>query len=135
MKPRVIIVDDDRETRELLALTLVQAGFDVTPVANGLRLISVLHVDHPDLILMDVNLSWIDGYELCRAVKRNEEFSGIPVVFISARSSPQDRDKGLSAGAVEFLVKPVDVGLLAGRLRAVLAASGRGSSTSGGQGG
>src|SRR5687767_5673039 len=107
-KPKVIIVDDDRETREFLALALRRDGFEVSQAANGLRLISTLHVDRPDVILMDVSMSWIDGFELCRAVRKSEEFSGIPVVFVSARSSAAEVKKGLDAGAADYFVKPVE---------------------------
>src|SRR5579871_1558057 len=100
-KSKCIIVDDDRETREMLALALQMEGFEVTQAANGLRLISTLHVDRPNVILLDVNLSWIDGFELCRAVKKNEEFKRIPVIFISARTSSADVKKGLDAGRSE----------------------------------
>lgn len=116
-KPKVIIVDDDRETRELLALALCREGFEVSQAANGLRLISTLHVDRPDLILMDVSMSWIDGYELCRAVRKSEEFRNIPVVFVSARSSAADVKRGLDAGAVDYFTKPVDLDTLVARAR------------------
>src|SRR3954470_15627487 len=104
-RPKIIIVDDDRETREMLALALELEGFQVTQAANGLRLISTLHVDQPDIILLDVNMSWIDGFELCRAIKKNDEFSEIPVVFVSARTSGQDVKRGLDAGASDYFTK------------------------------
>lgn len=119
--PKVIIVDDDRETREVLAQALTMQGFEVTHVANGLRLISTLHVDQPDLILLDVNMSWIDGFELCRAVRQNEEFRSIPVVFISARSSSTDVKRGLEAGAADYFTKPVEVSMLVARLKELIA--------------
>ena len=62
--------------------------------ANGLRLISAMHVDRPDVILLDVMMSWIDGFELCRAIKKNPTFGDIPVIFISARKSPEDDAPG-----------------------------------------
>jgi DNA-binding response OmpR family regulator len=65
-----VIVDDDRETREMLTLALELEGYDVEQAANGLRLISSLHVDRPDLILLDVMMSWIDGFELCARSRR-----------------------------------------------------------------
>lgn len=114
---RIIIVDDDRETRDLLALALGQEGFDVRQAANGLRLISSLAVDRPDVILMDVNMSWIDGFELCRAVKKNEDLAHIPVIFISGRTSSSDIRRGLEVGAVAYLTKPVDLEELARRIR------------------
>ena len=98
--PRVIIVDDDRETREMLATLLRSEGFEVREAANGLKLISSLHADHPELILLDVNLSWIDGFELCRSVKSNEEFRNIPVVFLTGRTTDEDVKRGFEVGAV-----------------------------------
>ncbi len=122
-KEKVIIVDDDRETREMLALALGMEGFEVTQAANGLRLISTLHVDRPDVILLDVNMSWIDGFELCKAVRKNEEFQNIPVVFVSARSSASDVKKGLAAGASDYFTKPVEIPTLIARIRELISAA------------
>lgn len=119
-KPKIIIVDDDRETREMLTLALELAGFDVSEAANGLRLISTLHVDRPDAILLDVMMSWIDGFELCRAIKQNEEFRDIPVVFVSARKSADDVRRGRDVGAADYFSKPVDVDRLASRLMSLV---------------
>lgn len=116
-RPRIIIVDDDRDTREMLTLALELEGFEVSEAANGLRLISKLHVDKPDVILLDVMMSWIDGFELCQAIKQNEEFRSIPVVFVSARRSPEDVARGHAVGAADYFTKPLDLGLLARRLR------------------
>jgi DNA-binding response OmpR family regulator len=116
-KPRIIIVDDDRDTRELLAMALESEGFEVTSAANGLRLISSLQLRRPHLILLDVNMSWIDGFELCKAVKKNESFRDIPVVFVSGRGEPEDRRKGMEAGAADYFVKPLDLNLLLARIR------------------
>ena len=83
---KIAVVDDDRDVREWLQLTLSEAGFDVKLASNGLRLVSTLQVDRPDVILLDVMMSWIDGFELCRALKKNPEFCDIPVLFISGAS-------------------------------------------------
>ncbi len=120
-KPKVIIVDDDRDTREMLTLALELEGFEVSQAANGLRLISAMHVDRPDVILLDVMMSWIDGFELCRAVKKNEDFADIPVIFISARKSTEDERTGREAGAVDYFAKPLDVDRLIARIREILA--------------
>ncbi|HET6612287.1 MAG TPA: response regulator [Kofleriaceae bacterium] len=119
--PKVAVVDDDREVRDALAEALAEAGFDVKVAANGLRLVSTLQVDRPDIILLDVIMSWIDGFELCRALKRNPEFRDIPVVFISGRSHPGDRDFGIACGAVEYFPKPLDMGELIGCLKGLAA--------------
>ncbi|MBI5545591.1 MAG: response regulator [Deltaproteobacteria bacterium] len=120
---KVVIVDDDRETREMLTLALELEGYDVEQAANGLRLISSLHVDRPDLILLDVMMSWIDGFELCRSIKKNDEFRDIPVVFVSARKTGEDVQKGLAAGAADYFTKPVDIDRLTHRIREILAAA------------
>src|SRR5919109_3565133 len=104
-KPKVIIVDDDRDTREMLTLALELEGFEVSQAANGLRLISAMHVDRPDVILLDVMMSWIDGFELCRAIKKNPTFGDIPVIFISARKSVEDERAGMEAEAAEHFPK------------------------------
>jgi DNA-binding response OmpR family regulator len=125
VKPRIIIVDDDRDTREMLTLALELEGFDVGQAANGLRLISAMHVDRPDVILLDVMMSWIDGFELCRAIKKNPTFADIPVIFISARKSAEDERTGLAAGAVAYFSKPIDMEGLVGRIRDILETPGR----------
>lgn len=119
-EPMVAIVDDDRESREVLSLALSQEGFQVKSAANGLKLISLLKVERPDVILMDVNMSWIDGFGLCRAVKQNAEFSDIPVIFITGRTAPEDRRRGLEVGAVAYFTKPVDTAALVSEIRFLL---------------
>jgi DNA-binding response OmpR family regulator len=120
-KPKITIVDDDRDTREMLTLALELEGFEVGQAANGLRLISAMHVDRPDVILLDVMMSWIDGFELCRAIKKNPTFADIPVIFVSARKSPEDERAGLAAGAHDYFTKPIDMDRLIGRIREILA--------------
>ncbi len=120
-RPQIIIVDDDRDTREMLTLALDLEGFEVRTAANGLRLISAMHVDRPDLILLDIMMSWIDGFELCRAIKQNPSFTDIPVVFISARKSDEDERAGRAAGAIDYFAKPLDMERLVERIREILA--------------
>src|SRR4030067_2947764 len=105
-KPKVTSVDDARDTREMLTLALELEGFDVGQAANGLRLISAMHVARPDVILLDVMMSWIDGFELCRAIKKNPTFGDIPVIFISARKSAEDERAGLAAGGGGYSSQP-----------------------------
>jgi DNA-binding response OmpR family regulator len=120
MSRRVAVVDDDRDIRDGLKMALTDEGYDVTVVANGLRLLSALQVDKPDLIVLDVMMSWIDGFELCRAMKRNADYSQIPVLFISAKGSPQDIQHGLECGAVDYVTKPFDLPDLLGRIEHII---------------
>ena len=117
---RIAVVDDDRQARDFFADVLTRAGFAVTVAESGLRLVSALQVDRPAVIVLDVNMSWIDGFELCRALKRNPEWKQIPVVFVSGRSAPEDRIAGLAAGAVAFLSKPIDGRTLVATVRELL---------------
>src|SRR5277367_5075507 len=100
----------------MLKMALELEGYVVSLAGNGLRLISTLHVDRPDLILLDVVMSWIDGVELCKAVKKNQEFRDIPVIFISAKKTPVDIRAGLAVGAVDYFVKPIDMERLLARI-------------------
>lgn len=116
-RPRVVIVDDDRDMRELLATALELDGFEVAQAANGLRLITTLHLERPDLIVLDVNMSWIDGFELCRAVRSNRDFAHIPVMFVSGRASAEDRSRGFQVGGDDYFVKPVELEALIHRAK------------------
>jgi DNA-binding response OmpR family regulator len=115
-----MIVDDDRDTRDMLALALELDGYDVAQAANGVKLISSLSIDRPDIILLDVNMSWIDGFELCRAVRRNEQFREIPVLFVSARESRADMELGLASGGDGYFTKPIDIEALLRRMRELI---------------
>jgi DNA-binding response OmpR family regulator len=120
MARKVAVVDDDREVRDWIRDSLVARGYDVKVAANGLRLVSTLHVDRPDIILLDVMMSWIDGFELCRAIKQNPEFRDIPVVFMSGKTAPTDVERGLAAGAVDYFPKPLDIERLVGRVEELI---------------
>ena len=120
MARKVAVVDDDREVREFIGQSLEDLGYEVKHANNGLRLVSTLHVDRPDLILLDVMMSWIDGFELCRAIKANPVFSDIPVVFMSGKTSPADVERGLACGAVDYFPKPLDVQKLLHRVQEIV---------------
>jgi DNA-binding response OmpR family regulator len=121
---RIIIVDDDKDLREMLRIRLEYEGYEVRVAANGLRLLSSLRVDRPDLILLDVLMSWIDGFELCNALKRNPEFSSIPIFIISALTSEKDRQQGFAAGCSRYYVKPLEFTTLLEDIRSTLVDSG-----------
>ena len=117
---KVMVVDDDRDVRELLEDYFASVGYAVHSVPNGLKLIRALRVDRPDVIVLDVMMSWVNGFDLCRGLKRNPELSDIPVVFISARDTPSDIRRGLDCGAADYVPKPFDPEELHRRIDAVL---------------
>jgi DNA-binding response OmpR family regulator len=114
---KIVIVDDDRALRDRLQQILEKAGYAVSQAPSGLRLLSLLEVDRPDLILLDVAMSWINGFELCRAMKANSAYKAIPVVFISGRSGESDIETGMACGAADYFVKPLDTARLLDRVR------------------
>ncbi len=117
---RIVIVDDDRALRDRLQQVLEHDGYHVAQAPSGLRLLTLLEVDRPDLILLDVAMSWINGFELCRAMKANPAYRAIPVIFISGRSQESDVEMGLSCGADDYFVKPLDTMRLVERVGEIL---------------
>jgi DNA-binding response OmpR family regulator len=120
MGRKVAVVDDDREVCDWIRASLIARGYDVKIATNGLRLVSALHVDRPDIILLDVMMSWIDGFELCRAIKQNPEFRDIPVVFMSGKTGAADVERGLAAGAIDYFPKPLDLERLLSRVEELI---------------
>ncbi|MDP8255492.1 MAG: response regulator [Candidatus Alcyoniella australis] len=122
-RPKIMVVDDDRTVRDLLQRELAKHGLDVFTVANGLKLVSVLKVNKPDLILLDIMMSWIDGFELCKIVKGVSEFQHIPVIFISHRNLPEDVEFGYACGASDYISKPFEINDLIARVKKALTAA------------
>lgn len=119
---KIMVVDDDKDWRDLLCLRLQEAGFEALVAANGLRLVSSLRINRPDLIILDVMMSWIDGFELCTALKANQEFRDIPVIFISGRTSREDIDHGYACGCADYFTKPLDYLALIKRIEQITTA-------------
>ncbi len=107
--PLIMIVDDDGDTRHLLRLVLEHSGYSVAEATDGANLVGMLRTRRPALIVLDVMMSWMDGFHLCRALKRNPLYCDIPVCFLSARRSSSDIREGLSCGADAYFVKPLDL--------------------------
>jgi diguanylate cyclase (GGDEF)-like protein len=117
----VLVVDDDRELCETLGAALVDHGYFVRSASSGRKLVGKLAADPPDLILLDVTLSWVNGFDLCTALKQHADLRRIPVVFISGHTTAEDVQHGLSCGADDYLPKPIDMERLFARLDVLLA--------------
>lgn len=113
MTARVLVVDDILANVRLLEAKLAAEYFDVVTAMNGVDALEAVQRTKPDIILLDVMMPGIDGIEVCRRIKSNSQTQHIPVVMVTALDQPEDRVKGLEAGADDFLTKPVnDVSLL-----------------------
>ena len=117
-RPRVLVVDDDSRIRELLESTLRFAGFDVDVAPTGRACLDAVVERPPDLILLDVVLPDLDGFELVRLLRSRRD--PVPVVFLTARDGVADRIAGLGWGGDDYVTKPFDVGEVVARLTAVL---------------
>jgi len=122
---RIMVVEDHAETRELLRYNLVAAGFDVRTAADGLEGLAVMGRWRPDLVLLDVMMPGLDGFEVCRRLRQMPALSGVPVILLTARTDEVDRVVGLELGAEDYVVKPFSTRELVLRIRLVLRRAGQ----------
>jgi len=108
MTARVLVVDDILANVRLLEAKLAAEYFDVVTAMNGVDALEAVHRTKPDIVLLDVMMPGIDGIEVCRRIKSNPQTEHIPVVMVTALDQPEDRVRGLEAGADDFLTKPVN---------------------------
>lgn len=102
----ILVAEDERDIRELIAFTLQFAGHKITQAANGAEAVELAPQVKPDLIMMDVRMPKMTGYEACKALKENDEVKDIPVVFLSAKGQDEEVTTGLDVGAVAYILKP-----------------------------
>ncbi|MEJ5224222.1 MAG: response regulator [Anaerolineales bacterium] len=118
---KIVIAEDEPDIRDLITFTLRFAGFEVIAGANGEEGYELAKREKPDLVMMDVRMPKMTGYEACRKIKADPEIAHIPVIFLSAKGQESEIQTGLDAGAEEYLLKPFAPGDLTERIRAVLA--------------
>jgi DNA-binding response OmpR family regulator len=118
--PKILVADDERDIRELIGYTLRFAGFEVVLVADGIAAIEQAPLEQPDLILLDVRMPRVTGYDVCRLLKEDPATSAIPIVFLSAKGQEGEIQEGLDSGAVEYIVKPFTPDDLTDQVREVL---------------
>jgi DNA-binding response OmpR family regulator len=117
---RILIAEDEKDIRELIAFTLRYAGHDVTTTTNGEEAYTAAQQTMPDLILLDVRMPRMTGYEACEKIKLNEKTKNIPVVFLSAKGQESEVQTGMNAGADEYIIKPFAPDQLATHVRGIL---------------
>jgi DNA-binding response OmpR family regulator len=122
---RILIAEDEPDIRELVAFTLRFAGHEVTTTANGEEALHQASQLIPDIIIMDVRMPRMTGYDACRAMKADNTLKNIPVVFLSAKGQDAEIQTGLDAGAEEYLLKPFAPDQLAARVKDILAKFGK----------
>jgi DNA-binding response OmpR family regulator len=119
-RPRLLVIEDDRDLRQLYVHALEDAGFTVVQAYNGLQALEKATELRPDAIVTDLGLPGIDGYEICRRLRR-DGLSQVPIVAITGRYlAPADVQRALKEGCRTVLIKPFDVGELAAAIRRVI---------------
>ena len=122
---KILIAEDERDIRDLVAFTLRFAGHEVFSASNGEEAVDMAPKINPDLILMDVRMPRMTGYEACKAMKADPNLKDIPVVFLTARGQDTEVQQGLDVGAEEYLLKPFAPDHLTSRIKTILAKFGK----------
>ena len=117
---KILIAEDEHDIRELIIFTLKFAGYEVVAVKDGQEAVERIPEEMPDMILMDVRMPRMTGYEACRLVKAEEATRDIPLVFLSAKGQDAEVEEGLDAGATEYLLKPFAPNELIDKIKEVM---------------
>jgi CheY-like chemotaxis protein len=117
--PKVLIVEDNEMNRDMLSRRLERRGFEVAIAVDGGEAVTCARSEKPDLILMDMSLPVMNGWEATRIIRDDANTAGIPVIALTAHSMPGDREKAMEAGCNDYDTKPVDLPRLLGKMAAL----------------
>jgi len=117
---KVLVVDDEEHIVELLKFNLVNSGYKVFTAYNGIDALKIANDEVPDLLLLDLMLPGMDGLDVCKEIKRNNETKGVAIIMLTARGEELDKIIGLELGADDYITKPFSIRELLARVKAVL---------------
>ncbi len=118
---KILVAEDERDIRELISFTLRFAGFEIETAMNGVQAVEKAAQIKPDLILLDVRMPKMTGYEACRVLRKMPEMRKIPIVFLSAKGQESEINEGLDTGATEYILKPFAPDELIQQVKRILA--------------
>jgi len=122
---KILIAEDEPDIRDLVAFTLRFAGYEVVTGANGEEAVQLAKKEFPDMILLDVRMPRMTGYEACKQIKADPNLKDVPIVFLSAKGQESEIQNGMEAGAEEYLLKPFAPDQLTERVRSILSKFGK----------
>jgi len=127
--PKLLLVEDNEMNRDMLSRRLERKGYEVVLAVDGLSGVEMAEAQTPDLILMDMSLPVLDGWEATRRLKATAATQHIPIIALTAHAMSSDRDKALEAGCDDYDTKPVELPRLIGKIEALLGTPAKGSSS------
>jgi len=122
---KILISEDEPDIRDLVAFTLRFAGYEVISSTNGEEAVQLAKKELPDMILLDVRMPRMTGYEACKRIKADPKLKDVPIVFLSAKGQETEIRDGMNAGAEEYLLKPFAPDQLTERVRSILSKFGK----------
>ena len=120
MKKKIFVLDDERDIQDIIKVNLIKEGYNVETFLSGEDALKIMTKDVPDLIVLDIMMEGMDGYEFCKTVRADKNWKSVPIIFLSVKSDELDKILGLELGADDYLTKPFSVKELISRIKAVL---------------
>ena len=122
--PRILMVEDNEENRDALSRRLQRRGFEVLMAFDGVEGVAMAKAERPDLILMDMNMPKLDGWEATRQIKADPATAALPVIGLTAHAMTGDRERAIAAGCTDYHTKPVEFPRLLSQIEAILSGGG-----------
>ena len=118
---KILVVDDEDDILHFLEMVLREKGYQVTTASGGHEALTRAQIDKPDLVLLDIMMPQMDGWEVLKLLRVDEDTRRIPVAMLSARTEAKDRVQGLQEGAIDYICKPFSLTELLGKIEAIFA--------------
>ncbi|MGV8119838.1 MAG: response regulator transcription factor [Candidatus Xenobiia bacterium LiM19] len=119
---KILVAEDEQDIQKVIKITLkFKGGFNVSFANNGLEVLDCVKQDRPQLIILDVMMPRMDGYETCRRLKADPDTSSIPVVFLTAKAQEKEIEEGLKLGAIDYIKKPFEPDEFVAKVKSILA--------------
>jgi two-component system, OmpR family, alkaline phosphatase synthesis response regulator PhoP len=119
-RKRILVVDDEIYIVHILEFSLTMEGYSVLTASDGEEALRIIEQERPDLVVLDIMMPKLDGYEVCRRLRQDDQFRTLPVILLSAKGRPVDREAGLQAGADDYITKPFSPRRLLEKMRELL---------------
>ena len=119
MKRKILVVDDEEDILNFLEMVLTEKGYEVVTAAGGHEALTRVQIERPDLVLLDVMMPQMDGWEVLKLLRVDETTAQVPVAMLSARTEARDRVQGLQEGAIDYICKPFSLQQLLGKIEAI----------------